>query len=118
MTLLLVSLFGALGCVLRFALEYLVRLRHPTVRPWGTVAANVLGSFIAGWAAYRFGATTSPHARALIITGLCGGITTFSSALAVPALLTREHHWKYAATLVVTTPLVCAVAFAVGAALH
>ena len=49
MTLLLVTITGALGCVARFLMEYAVRRHHPTQRPWATVAANTIGSGIAGW---------------------------------------------------------------------
>ncbi len=117
MTLLLVSLFGGLGCVVRYVLEYAVRRSHPTQRPWATVAANVLGSGLAGWAAYRWVGMDSQHIRSIVLTGFCGGLTTFSSALAIPALLQREHHWRYAATLVVTTPLLCGGFFALGMSL-
>ncbi len=115
MTLLYVSLAGAFGCVVRYVLEYVARARHPTIRPWATVAANALGSGIAGWAAYRLTGLFDATARTVIITGFCGGLTTFSSAFAIPALLVREHHWKYSLALVTVTPILCVVAFVVGA---
>jgi len=117
MNLLFVTIAGALGCVVRFLMEYSVRRHHPTLRPWATVAANAIGSGIAGWAAYRLGGLADAHVRAVMLTGFCGGLTTFSSALAIPALLQREHHWGYAASLVITTPLLCAGAFVLGMSL-
>ena len=42
MTLLLVCVAGAMGCVVRYTFEYLVRRNHPTSRPWATVAANAI----------------------------------------------------------------------------
>jgi CrcB protein len=117
MTLLLVTITGAVGCVVRYLMEYAVRRHHPTRRPWATVAANALGSAIAGWAAYRLVSISDTHLRTIVLTGFCGGLTTFSSALAIPALLQREHHWGYAAALVVTTPLLCAGGFALGMSL-
>jgi CrcB protein len=114
MTLLLIALAGAAGCVVRFVSEYVVRRHHPTLRPWATVAANAVGSGIAGWAAYRLIGNGDLHLHEIVITGFCGGLTTFSSALAIPALLQREHHLGYSVALVVTTPLLCAGAFAVG----
>jgi fluoride exporter len=114
MTLLLVTFAGAVGCVLRYLLEYLVRRNHPTSRPWATVAANALGTGIAGYAAYRLIGTADVQIRTIVLTGFCGGLTTFSSALAVPAILQREHHWGYAVALLTTTPLLCSGMFVVG----
>ena len=61
MILLLVGVFGALGCVVRFLMEFAVRLRHPTQRPFGTVAANVIGTGLAGWATYKLTGTNDAH---------------------------------------------------------
>lgn len=50
--------------------------------PWGTFAANMLGSLLLGiclgWAASSAATLTSPL-KALIVTGFCGGFTTFST---------------------------------------
>jgi len=116
-TLLLVSLAGAVGCVVRYLFEYLVRRNHPTSRPWATVAANALGTGIAGFAAYHLVALGDADLRTIVLTGFCGGLTTFSSALAVPVILQREHHWGYAAALITTTPLLCSGMFVVGMSL-
>lgn len=117
MTLLLVGVFGALGCVVRFLFEYGVRRRHPTERPWATVAANALGCGIAGFVVYRFTGSVDSHLRDVIVTGLCGGLTTFSSAFAIPAIIQRQHHWGYSAALLVTTPLACVALFTLGMSL-
>ena len=117
MTLLLISIAGALGATLRFLMEYAVRRHHPTQRPWATVAANALGSLIAGYVVYRLTSVADTSLHQILLTGFCGGLTTFSSAFAIPALLQREHHWAYAAAIVVTTPLTCVVAFVVGMSL-
>ena len=114
MTLLLVVIAGALGCVVRYVAEYLVRRHHPTRRPWATVGANALGTAIAGWTAYRLLGVADAHARSVILTGFCGGLTTFSSAFAIPALLQREHHVGYSLTLVLATPALCGAAFLAG----
>ncbi len=114
MNLLLVSVAGALGCVVRYLFEYLARSRHPTIRPWATVVANALGCGIAGWASYRLSGALDANMRNLVITGFCGGLTTFSSAFAIPALLAREHHPKYSIALIATTPILCVVLFVAG----
>jgi CrcB protein len=116
-TLFLISLVGAVGCVVRYVMEYSVRRYHPTSRPWATVAANALGCGIAGYAAYRLVGSADTHVRDIVITGFCGGLTTFSSAFAIPAILQREHHWGYSAALIVATPLACAGLFLLGMSL-
>jgi CrcB protein len=117
MTLLLVAITGALGCVVRYAGEYLVRRHHPTRRPWATVGANVVGTAVAGWASYRLLGSADAHARSVLLTGFCGGLTTFSSAFAIPALLQREHHVGYSLALVLGTPALCGGAFLAGMSL-
>ena len=117
MTLLLVSVFGAFGCVLRFLAEYALRRHHPTLRPWATVAANVVGTGIAGFIAAHLVTAADLRLQAVILTGFCGGLTTFSSAFAIPAILQREHHWRYSLALVLTAPLACAGAFVIGTSL-
>ena len=116
MTLVWVSAAGALGCVVRYLMEYALRRRHPTQRPWATVAANALGTGLAGWIAYHLVTAADVRLHAILLTGFCGGLTTFSSAFAVPALLQQEHRGS-SATLVLVTPLVCTGAFVAGIAL-
>lgn len=117
MTLLLISIAGAVGCCVRYVLEYFVRRNHPTNRPWATVAANALGTGIAGYVAYRLVGPSDTYFHAIVLTGFCGGLTTFSSALAVPVILQREHHWSYSLALITTTPLFCAAMFVGGISL-
>jgi CrcB protein len=117
MTLLLICLFGALGCTVRYLGEYSVRRHHPTNRPWATVAANAVGCGVAGYAAYRLVGTADVHLRDVVLTGFCGGLTTFSSAFAIPSILQREHHLGFSLALIITTPLACAGLFTLGVAL-
>ena len=78
-----VAVGGALGSVFRFMLSGLVGRFAGEAMPWGTLAVNVIGSFVIGWFA---AATTSggrlfatPEFRTFVMVGLCGGFTTFSS---------------------------------------
>lgn len=77
--LLVVGLGGALGSMLRMGLAWWV----PAGRlPWGTLLANVAGSFVIGWVLSRLGAqgaTDHPHWHGFLAVGFCGGFTTFSS---------------------------------------
>jgi CrcB protein len=77
-----VALGSVIGAVLR-AIASLVILHHlgPTF-PWGTLFANITGSFVIGF----YAALTGPDGRVFagarqrqfVMTGICGGYTTFS----------------------------------------
>ena len=89
MTVLLVALGAAVGAPARFLVaEYL-----PGVR--ATLVVNVLGSAVLGLLVHA-----SPSAYALVGTGFCGALTTFS-AFAVEVAQARS--WRYA----VTTSALC-----------
>lgn len=77
----LVLLSGAAGALLRFGIS---RALPVAARPHGVPRAvlivNVVGSFLAGVALALAQTETIPTAVGLvIITGLCGGLTTFST---------------------------------------
>ena len=73
---LLVVLGAAVGAPLRYAVDRLVQARHDTGFPWGTATVNVAGSFVLG---VVVGATMSPELIALVGTGFCGALTTYSA---------------------------------------
>ena len=72
---------GALGAVLRYFLSGWAQILGGARFPWGTLAVNVLGSFVIGvlMAAFLEHATTSPVTRAFWVIGVIGGFTTYSA---------------------------------------
>ncbi|MBO4963699.1 MAG: CrcB family protein, partial [Prevotella sp.] len=73
---LLVAAGGAVGSVCR----YLLSSVHVASFPWGTLTVNVLGSLLIGLLAGLSGrGILSPELKLLLVTGFCGGFTTFST---------------------------------------
>ena len=91
-----VGLGAALGAWLRWGLGNALNAVFPTL-PMGTLAANLIGGYVIGLAVAFFGQHPglSPEARLFLITGLLGGLTTFStfSAEAVGLLTRGEVFW-------------------------
>jgi CrcB protein len=80
MTLVLVMLGGAVGAPLRYVIDLAVQRWHAGRLPWGTFAVNVIGSLVLGvvLGAAASGAL-SAEVLALVGTGLCGALTTYST---------------------------------------
>ena len=73
--LLLVALGGAVGSVLRYLISSI-----NTSFPWGTFTVNVLGSLLIGLlVGFVSKGLLSPEMKLLLVTGFCGGFTTFST---------------------------------------
>jgi CrcB protein len=78
-----VALGGAIGSVGRFWLTGVMMALTGPRFPWGTLLINVLGSFVIGLVA-GLTLTTGriamhPDVRIFLMTGICGGFTTFSA---------------------------------------
>jgi fluoride exporter len=78
-----VAVGGAMGSVARFWLASAMTALTGPRFPWGTLLINVLGSFVIGLVA---GVTLTParvgmhpDIRIFLMTGVCGGFTTFSA---------------------------------------
>ena len=84
----LVMAGGALGAAGRFWLSGLLLRQLGNGFPWGTLAVNLLGSFLAGflvvWLEGR--GPSAIYWRAFLMVGIMGGLTTFS-ALMIECLL-------------------------------
>lgn len=108
---------GSAGCVIRWLLAIRLNTLFPNLPP-GTLLVNLLGGLIIGGALALF--TRQPHLdpnlRLLITTGLCGGMTTFStfSLEIFTRLQTGNYAWALASVLVHVTGsiLMAALGFA------
>lgn len=86
-----ISLGAALGALLRWQLGLKLNSFFPSLPP-GTLVANLVGGYIIGLATAFFAQTPalSPEWRLLVITGFCGGLTTFSTFSAEVVSLLQE----------------------------
>lgn len=80
MNFLLVFFGGGLGCILRYAMG-LGFQRTSLSLPWGTFAANVSACLIFALVLWYCSAKEGPATavKLLLLTGFCGGLSTFSS---------------------------------------
>ena len=83
---------GAIGTLARAGLEALAA-PDPGRWPWPTFIANIVGAFLLGYFVTRLleRLPTSSYRRPLLGTGLCGGLTTFST-MQVETIKMIEHH--------------------------
>ena len=89
----LVMCGGALGAAGRFWLGGALLRRLGDGIPWGTLSANLIGSFAVGFLAVWLEGR-GPQAlywRAFLIVGLLGGLTTYSSLMLECLLLARNQ---------------------------
>jgi CrcB protein len=111
----LVMLGGALGAGGRFLIGAWLLRQLGAGFPWGTFAVNVLGSFGAGllliWLQKP---EASPWLRPLLMTGVLGGLTTYSALMVDCLLLWRELERPGLALFYLALTLVCGVAALLG----
>ena len=98
--LILIGVGGAIGSVVRYLGSLYVTKQFPSMLfPYGTFAVNVVGCIIIG-TAYALSEKFqwfSPSLRLFLVTGFCGGFTTFSTfAYENMQLLQRGNYTGFA----------------------
>jgi CrcB protein len=78
---LLIGFGGGAGSIARYLCQKWFNETYPHPFPWGTFTVNLIGCFLIGiiYAASEKTSFLSPQIRLLLITGFCGGYTTFST---------------------------------------
>lgn len=92
-----IALGAALGALLRWQLGSKLNSLFPTIPP-GTLAANLIGAYVIGLGIAFFAtySAISPEWRLLVVTGFCGGLTTFSTFSAEVTTLLQEGRLAWA----------------------
>jgi len=89
---------SVLGGLLRWGLGLRLNSLLPSIPP-GTLAANLIAGYVIGVAMAFFAQAPnlSPEWRLLIITGFCGGLSTFSTFSAEVTTLLQRGQYGWAA---------------------
>jgi CrcB protein len=113
-----VALGSALGGMARYWMTLAVAALTGPTFPWPTILINILGSFVIGFFAAlsmsdtRFG--ISIDMRLFVMTGICGGFTTFSAFSLQTLDLMRLGRWDQALSNVLLSVVLCLLAVAAG----
>lgn len=111
MTALLVCLGAMIGAPARYLTDRLVQSRHDSPFPWGTFSVNLVGCLVLGGLAGAGTALPGP-VLALVGTGFCGALTTYSTFSYETLRLIEQKAYFHA-----TMNAVVSVVAGVGAAL-
>src|SRR6266403_261973 len=86
-----VSIGASLGALLRWSLGLTLNAHFPSIPP-GTLAANLIGGYVIGVAVALFAtySAVAPAGRLFAMTGVCGGLTTFSTFSAEVVTLMQQ----------------------------
>jgi CrcB protein len=117
-TYLWIALGSALGGVARYWSSGFVAAHVGETFPFGTMAVNVVGSFVIGF----FATLTAPDGRLFVssdtrqfvLMGVCGGYTTFSSFSFGTLALVRDGEWAWAGLNILLSVALCLVAVWLG----
>ena len=90
--LLAISAGASLGAILRWFLGLALNAFFPLI-PMGTLAANLIGGYLVGFAVNALAANPGlpPEWRLFVITGFLGGLTTFSTFSAEIVMLVQQQ---------------------------
>jgi CrcB protein len=97
-----ISIGATCGALLRWWFGMRLNAVFPTI-PMGTLAANLVGGYVIGVAIAFFTSfsAVAPEWRLFVMTGFCGGLTTFSTFSAELATLLQQGRalWTVAAIM-------------------
>lgn len=113
---LLVAFGGAIGAMARYGLSGYVVNNTDHYLPLGTLTVNVLGSLLMGicFVLILEKAQLPPSSRQLLMVGLLGAFTTFSTFSLESLTLIQEGHIMSAAIYILLSVLCCIAALAAG----
>nr|WP_231365737.1 MULTISPECIES: fluoride efflux transporter CrcB [unclassified Thioalkalivibrio] len=107
---------GALGSALRLGMQEWMVAHFGRAFPWGTLSINILGSFLIGVLAVVLVERLELHPawRLLLVVGVLGGFTTFSTFSLEVVHMVDVGAWARALGYMLASLLVCVLAAAAG----
>ncbi|RMG31841.1 MAG: fluoride efflux transporter CrcB [Gammaproteobacteria bacterium] len=110
---------GALGALLRYWVSTAVYGLLGRAFPWGTLAVNLIGSFLMGLLTVLLieRLESAPETRAFLLIGFLGAFTTFSTFSVETLLLIESGSWTRALTNIAASVAVCVLAAFLGVTL-
>jgi CrcB protein len=105
---------GGIGCLTRYGVSKALLNTGDANFPWATLIANVLSVVVMGVGLGLFSAKLqSESLRLLIITGFCGGFSTFSTFSLETLELFRRGNYMFAAGNIALSVILCIAVLAV-----
>lgn len=116
MQILYIGLFGAFGCISRYLMSGWVLGAAGGGFPYGTLAVNLIGSFLLGliMEGSQHSTLFSPEVRLGLTVGLLGGFTTFSTFSYETVRLLEDGSFGWAGANILLNVTVCLSAAALG----
>jgi fluoride exporter len=114
-----ISVAAVVGANLRYLVSRLAARQWGPIFPYGTLAINVVGSFIVGffviWTTERV--LVDPRWRLLVVVGFCGSFTTFSSYAFETMSFFEQGQWAFMLANIFGNNLLCLGGALVGMAM-
>jgi fluoride exporter len=112
LSMLFVFIGGGTGSVFRFLVSAIIQKTSASHYPFGTLAVNVIGSFIIGFIIVYIESRSAefPFWRQLLVIGFLGGFTTFSSFSWDTLALIKNHETTAAIINIGGNVLLCLIA--------
>jgi CrcB protein len=110
----LIAIGGAVGAVLRYSMVIGIHTFLSVKFPYGTLLVNILGSFMIGsiYAAFAHNTALETWVKPLLIIGILGGFTTFSSySFELLTLLKENEFLKAFSYLLLSNVMAIGAAF-------
>lgn len=98
---LVVAAGAAIGAPLRYLTDRAVQTRHESSFPFGTMLVNILACLVLGFVTGLTG--LSPTLLALVGTGFCGALSTYSTYSFETVRLAEDGDWAQATLNVVVS---------------
>ena len=110
---------GVVGTLGRHVLTVVMPASDATRWPWSTFAANIAGAFFIGYVTTRLleRLPVSKYRRPFLGTGVCGGLTTFSTMQVEVLAMVKHHAYLLAASYMIASIAVGLLAVYIATAL-